>query len=146
MKKIKQDLKITSIVVLVLAACTLVNMVAELVWGDINRAVIPNDAPENILQITKIFLVVLTVLLILPQIYIGIKGLKIARKPDSSKGHIVWAIILFVFAIIGLISPVSGIISTGKVMDYLGAIFSFLLEIAIYFEYIVYAKAISKAN
>lgn len=146
MKKIKQDLKITSIIVLVLAACTLVNMVAELIWGDINRAVIPNDAPENILQITKIFLVVLTVLLILPQIYIGIKGLKIARKPDSSKGHIVWAIILFVFAIIGLISPVSGIISTGKVMDYLGAIFSFLLEIVIYFEYIVYAKAISKAN
>ena len=43
--------------------------------------------------------------MLLPQLYIGIKGLKIAKRPDSSKGHIIWGVILVVFAACGLISP-----------------------------------------
>lgn len=146
MKNKKQDLKITSILVLILAAFSIINIVAGLIWGDINTAAIPEGAPENIITITKVVIAVFSALFLIPQVYVGIKGMKFANKPDSSKAHIVWAMILFVIAILGLISPVTGIISTGNVKDYLGTVLSLMLEIVIYLEYIIYAKAVAKAN
>ena len=146
MTKSRTQLKITSIIVLIFTVLSLVNIVAGLVFGELPETELPEGSPDNILLITQIFVLVIAAIMLIPQVYVGIKGIKFANKPDFSKAHIVWAMILFVIAILGLISPVTGIISTGNVKDYLGTVLSLMLEIVIYLEYIIYAKAIAKAN
>ena len=86
----------------------------------------------------------IALLLLLPNIYIGVKGLRIAKKPNASKGHIVWGIILLVLASLSLISPVVDIINNGFKYDYISEFFSITVEVAVFFEYIKYAIALRK--
>ena len=144
MELTRKRLKLSSIVVLVFAGVHLIQIISELMFGEINNAIIPEGAPDNILLITKIILLSVSILLLLPQIYIGIKGIKIAKNPTAAKGHIVWAIILFVFAVLGLVEPIVNIINRGGLYDNGTTIFSFLLEVMVYFDYIKYAIAVSK--
>ena len=147
MEQSRKHLKITSIIILIFAGLTLVNLFVELFWGGMfDNVTIPDGSPENIVQITQIVLLVFTVICLLPQVYIGIKGLLIAKKPNSSKGHIVWAIILFVLVILSLISPISAIINKKDIWDNVNSIASIALEAVILFDYIRYARAVSRIN
>ena len=120
-------------------------MTQLLLFGELSNATIPEGAPDNILLITRIFIFSFALLLMLPGIYIGIKGLRIAKKPNSSKGHIVWGIILLVLASLSLISPVVDFINNGFKYDYLSEFLSIAVEVAVFFEYIKYAIALRKA-
>lgn len=145
MEQSRKHLKITSVVVLIFATLTLLNLAAN-IWlgGDFNNSVIPDGAPENILQITKVFLLTFSGLLLLPQIYVGMKGLCIAKNPVSSKGHIVWATILFVLTALSLLSPIVGIVKQEAVSENISTLLGILVELAVYFDYIKYAKLVSK--
>jgi hypothetical protein len=145
MEKSRKNLKIAAIVILGFAAFTLVSLAFELIWGDINSAVIPADAPENILQITKIFLASFTVLLLIPSFYVGIKGLCVAKKPNKSKSHIVWAIVVLVFTVVGLISPVVEIFNHVEVKENISMLLSVSVDILVYCEFIKYASDVRKA-
>ena len=145
MEQARKNLKISSIVVLVFAGVYLVQIVAELLYGKLNHATIPEGAPENLLLITKIILFAVSLLFLLPQVYVGVRGLRIAKNPTPSKGHIVWAVILLVLAALGLIEPVARMISRGGAYDNVTTLFSLLLEVTIYLEYINYARAVRKA-
>ena len=145
MEQSRKNLKISSIVVLVFAGLSLLNLVFELLFGEINRAEIPAGSPNNILLITKIILAVVTIVLLLPQVYIGIKGLKVAKNPDASKGHIIWGTILFVLSIVGMVSPVINIVTQNNIGENVSTLLSILVETLVYFEYIKYAKAVAKA-
>ena len=136
MEQSRKRLKITSLIVLLFAALTLLNIVSELLLGDINDVAIPEGAPANILLVTKIFVTVVTVLLLLPQVYIGLKGLKVAKHPDKSKTHIVWGIILFALAIIGLISPAVAVIKQEAIFANVSQMLSVLVEVLVFFDYI----------
>ena len=51
----------------------------------------------------------------------GIKGLKIAKNPDTSKAHIVWAMILLVLTAISILSAIGEMAkSADLIMDILG--------------------------
>ena len=113
-------------------------------YGDLNNAAIPEGAPENILLITKIFVFAVSLLLTLPNIYIGIKGLRIAKKPNSSKGHIVWAIILLAFAALFLIEQGVGFIHDGFNFENISAFCSIVVEVTVFVEYIRLAIAVRK--
>ena len=129
---------------LALAFFSLLQIVSELLYGELNNAVIPEGAPENILPITKIVLFSVALLLTLPNIYIGIKGLRIAKKPNSSKGHIVWAIILLVFASLSLIEQGVGFIHGGFNFENISAFCSIVVEVTVFVEYIRLAIAVRK--
>ena len=129
---------------LALAFFSLLQIVSELLYGELNNAVIPEGAPENILLITKIVLFSVALLLTLPNIYIGIKGLRIAKKPNSSKGHIVWAIILLAFAALFLIEQGVGFIHDGFNFESISAFCSIVVEVAVFVEYIRLAIAVRK--
>lgn len=144
MEQARKQLKLSSLFLLLFAGLSVIQLGAELLFGELNSATIPEGAPENILLITKIILSVLTILILLPQIYVGLKGLKFAKNPDSSKGHIVWAIILFVISVLYMISPVANIIKGGDASENIKTIASYALEAIIYFEYIHYARALIK--
>ena len=144
MEQTRKYLKLSSIAVLALAFFSLLQIVSELLYGDLNNAVIPEGAPENILPITKIVLFSVALLLTLPNIYIGIKGLRIAKNPNSSKGHIVWAIILLVFASLSLIEQGIGFIHDGFEFKNISAFCSIAVEVAVFVEYIRFAIAVRK--
>ena len=129
---------------LALAFFSLLQIVSELLYGELNNAVIPEGAPENILPITKIVLFSVALLLTLPNIYIGIKGLRIAKKPNLSKGHIVWAIILLVFASLSLIEQGVGFIHGGFNFENISAFCSIVVEVTVFVEYFRLAIAVRK--
>ncbi len=145
MEQTRKYLKLSSIAVLALAGFSMLQVVSELLFGEFVNAAIPEGAPDNILLITRIFLFSFALLLTLPSIYIGIKGMRIAKKPNSSKGHIVWAIILLVFAALSLISPVVDFINNGFKQGNISEFLSIAVEVTVFFEYIKYAIAVRKA-
>ena len=123
----------------------MLQVVCELFFGELSNAIIQEGAPDNILLIRRIILFSFALLLMLPGIYIGIKGLRIAKKPNSSKGHIVWGIILLVLTSLSLISPVVDIINNGFKYDYISEFLRIAVEAMAFFEYIKYAIALRKA-
>ena len=144
MEQSRKYLKLSSIAALALALFSMLQLVSELLFGDINQAAIPEGAPDNILLITRIILFAVAFLLMLPNIYIGIKGMRIAKKPNASKAHIVWAIILLVFACLSIIEPVVTCVSDGMKYENISAVLSIAVEITVFFEYIKYAMAVRK--
>ena len=142
MEQSRKRLKITSLIVLLFAGLTLLNVVSELLLGDLNEVAIPDGAPTNILLITKIVVFVVSLLLLLPQVYIGFKGIKIAKHPDASRGHITWGIILLIFSILGLISPIIAVINQETVFSNVSALLSILVEILVFFDYIQCARSV----
>ena len=144
MEQSRKYLKLSSIAVLALAFFSMLQLVSELLFGDINQATIPEGAPDNILLITRIILFAVAFLLMLPNIYIGIKGMRIAKKPNASKAHIVWAIILLAFACLNIIEPVVTCVSDGMKSENISAVLSIAVEITVFFEYIKYAMAVRK--
>jgi hypothetical protein len=66
------------------------------------------------------------------------------KTPNASKGHIIWAIILFAFTVVDLISPTLALISQENINDNLSYLLSGIVEISVYFDYIKYARAIAK--
>ena len=144
MEQTRKYLKLSSIAVLALAFFSLLQIVSELLYGELNNAVIPEGAPENILPITKIVLFSVALLLTLPSIYIGIKGLRIAKKPNSSKAHIVWAIILLVLASLSLVEQGFALVRYGVNFESISAFCSIVVEVAVFVEYIRLAIAVRK--
>jgi uncharacterized membrane protein YhaH (DUF805 family) len=146
MEQTRKYLKLSSIVVLILAGVFMLQVVSELLYGEFKNAAIPDGAPDNILLITRISLFLVALLLTLPSIYIGIKGLRVAKKPDASKAHIVWAVILLVFVSLSLIEPVVSFVNDGFKRDNISAFLSTAVEVSVIFEYIKYAVALRKTT
>ena len=147
MEQTRKHLKLTSIIVLALAGLTLLNAVFEIFFGEINNVEIPAGLPENVLLITQIFVLVIAVLLVLPQFYIGFKGLKVAKNPGSSKSkaHIVWGIILLVITIIAMVSPALAVIKQEAVFENGSELLSIAVDAMILYDYVKYAKLVSRA-
>lgn len=145
MEKNKKNLKILSILILALAVYSLVRIVLSVFSIDLNPENLTDGASATHLLIGQIFVCVVSVILLIPQIFVGIKGIKVSNNPDSSKAHIVWAVILTVLSVIGILSPASELIKGVAVLDNLLAVADMALDAIIYIEYINYAKKLVKA-
>ena len=142
----RKYLKNISIIILILAGIFLINLVRGIFFDGLNQAAIPEDAPENILQITQIFVLVMSLLFLLPQIYVGVKGLKIANEPDNSKGHIAWASILLATAAWSVVSGLLSMISDGVTLSSVFDIAVVAVDTVVYLVYIKFARAIYQAE
>jgi hypothetical protein len=139
MENTRKELKLTSIAILVFAALSLVSVITSIIFGDFSSLA---DTPDGVLLASKIIVVVIAALILLPQVYVGVKGIKIAKAPVSTKAHIVWATILLVFAVISVLSQVGEL---SKAADMLDAILKIVDEVCIgvlYIFYILEAKKI----
>ena len=144
MEQNKKYLRLTAFIILLLTLLSVVTLVTEIFFGELNNAEIPEGAPENTLLIAKIVVAVIAGLLLLPQLYVGIKGLSFAKKPDSSRAHIIWAKILLVLSILALISPISAVIKGNSVGQNVLEIVSTLAEVILFFDYVKFASALRK--
>ena len=129
---------------LILAGLTFARILLELIFTDFNASAAEGVTKEFWVA-AVIIVAAISFLLLLPQIYIGIKGIKVTKNPDSSKGHIVWVVILLVISIIGLVAYVVEAIKTGAFKDNISVIANMLLDVAIYSSYLEYAKKV-RAN
>ena len=145
MMNARKNLKWLSAVVLALAGLSFIRVIWETFFVEFNAATLPEGATAGVVLAAQIILCVVSCIILLPQIYVGVKGLKIAQKPDDSKAHIVWAIILAAISVIGIISPVSSIINAVNVVDNVVELIDLATDIAIYVAYIVCAKQVLKA-
>ena len=144
MEQARKNLKICSIVVLIYTAASAVQLALGLWFDSFGGAPAPEGSTENVLLITKIVVSVVSALVFLPEIYIGIKGLLIAEKPNSSTRHIFWAKILFVITALAILISVVNLIQQGNVGDAVGNILSLAVELFIYYDYVKYAKLVAK--
>ena len=141
----RRNLKVSSIIVLALAALSLINTLFELFFGELNKelngAVLPEGSPDNIVLIAEIFILVISVLMLLPHLYIGLKGLKMAKEPDSSSAHIVWGIILIVFTAFSLLTPMLSFLQgNGEAFADASEFLSIAVDVFVLVEYVKYAK------
>lgn len=149
MKQARKNLKTSSIIVLIFAGLSLINIIFELFFGELNGALnsvaLPDGSPDNVVLIAQIFILAISFLLLLPQLYIGFKGLKMAKNPDNSRGHIVWGIILFVFTALGLVSPFMALVrGNGEAFANISELLSIAVDVIVLFEYVKYAKAVRR--
>ena len=147
MEKNKKNLKVLSILILALAVYSLIRIVLSVFSIDLNPEDLTDGASSSLLLVGQIFVCVVSLLLLLPQIFVGIKGIKVSNNPDSSKSkaHIVWAVILTVLSFIGILSPVSELIQGGDVLNNVLAAADLAVDAIMYIEYVNYAKKVMKA-
>lgn len=149
MEQSRKNLRNSSFIVLALAVLSLLNILFELFFGELseelNNATIPEGAPENVVLIARIFILAVSILMLLPQAYIGIKGLKIAKEPSASIGHIVWGIILIFFTAAELISPlVSFLQGSGEAFGNVSEFLSIAVDVAVLVGYVNCAISVRK--
>ena len=141
MEQSRKNLKISAFLVLLFALLDFVSVVVQICYFNFSQVPIPEGAPSNIVMITKIVLFVISVLILAPQVFVGIRGLQFANKPKAKKCHIVWAKVLFVVLIVVLVSQVASIINQAN-GNTISAALTTLVEVIIYFDYIRYATEV----
>ena len=146
MKKNRKELKAFSILVLVILAIELIRSIIELcITGIPSASEIPGGATEGMVRASYIIAFVLVFILAIHEIYVGIKGIKIANGAKSGKAHIIWAVILAIIAGLSFISAISGIFSKFSIdglFDLLGA----GINLALFAFYYVYACRVAKGK
>ena len=145
MENYRKHLRDMSIIVLFFSLITCVINILDIFLKGFNMDNLPEGATEGLVLVAKIVMGVLSIVFLLPELYIGVKGIKIAKNPDSSKAHIVWAIILAVFAGFHMISCISGLTDGGNFVDGLINLLGAALDVAIYVLYVICAKKVRAA-
>ena len=139
MEKARKGLKFLSECILIFLTFSFIRTILEVFLVDIKV----DNIPGNTMLIVKIVLCVIYAVIIFgPQLYVGVKGIKVANKPDDSKAHIVWAVIFVIFAVIAGISAISDMAGTGDIAGNVFRLIDAVIDIAFYFIYIKYAKKV----
>ena len=143
MNNSRNHLKEASFLVLLFTAFSFIRMIIQIFVGfEVDPAQV--GASHELVVVAMIVTFVISLILLLPQLYVGVKGMKIAKNPTSSKGHIVWAVILLIFSAFGIISTVSSIAEQINVIDNVITLVDHALDVIVYCMYIKYANRVLK--
>ena len=145
MEQKRKNLKVVSAIVLVFTGLTFLRTAVGYLFTDQGIAILPDGSSVILQLIVRLIMVAVTLVFVLPQIYMGVKGLRIAKNPAPAKAHVVWAWILLIVTVLGLIEPVTAIVQRASLSGNAYALFSGLLSVAVYIVYIRCAKAVAKA-
>ena len=143
MEKKRNDLKVYSILVLVFVLISLGRMIADVCingFGDIGQ--LPEGVTESVANVALVVVWVIGIIFLLPQIYIGIAGLKQAKNPTSGRAHIVWAFILTALSALSLISCIVDITKV-YTFDKLLTTLDTLVNVILFTSYYVVARQIA---
>lgn len=143
MSNSRNHLKEASFLVLLFTAFSFIRMIIQVFVG-FEADPTQVGVSHEIIVVTMIVMFVVGLILLLPQLYVGVKGMKIAKNPISSKGHIVWAVILLVFSAFGIISTVTSIAEQINVVDNVITLVDHALDVIVYCMYIKYANRVLK--
>ena len=143
MENARRNLKTYSIAVLALTALALAQLILGFLKLNTADLAIPEGTPEVAVKIMSYVALVISALVLLPRVYVGVKGVLVANNPVAGKAHIIWGIILLVFCVITLISAITDAFNPGDVFDKILAISAAVLDVLIYAQYVRYAKIVA---
>ena len=146
MEKERKLLKEFSIVILIFVGLSLARMIADVIINGFTATSVVEGVSPEAMGVIAVVVWVLGIIFLLPEIYIGFKGIKVAKNPDNSKSHILIAKIIFVFLIIALISAIIEVFKTTDIAMSIITIADLILDVVIYILYIKYAKAVRNSN
>lgn len=141
----KKDLKIVSIAILALLGLTLITTIINACVNGIPQIQATEGLTKDVLKIASICAFVLTFVLLLPQVYIGVKGIKIANGGEFGKAPFVWVIILAILAVIATISALSNMFKAFNFDTILGVV-DCALDVVLYVCYYLCIRSIAKAK
>ncbi len=148
MKNNRKELKVFSIMILIFAGASILRSILDVCINGFQK-IATTDLPENVTpemhHIASVVAFVIGLILFIPQIYIGIKGIHVTNGSSSGKAHIVWAIILAICSGITMISAIStlfGSFSVDSLVDVLGIVVDF----ALYVFYFIFARKVNNDN
>ena len=143
MEKNRKELKTLSILVLALVAIDVIlNIITACVNGIPKVQEVPAGMTRELADAIAMVTFILAFVVFIPQIYVGIKGIKIANGAESGKAHMIWAIILAIFACISVITAISSI-SKGVNANSIMNIISPAVDLFIFVCYFIYARKIA---
>ena len=144
MSNARKNLKYMSIVILALTVFTLIRVLLDVFSLEIDADAVADGVTAGLVLFAQIFVCAFSLILLLPQVYVGVKGLKISKTPDSSRAHIVWATILAVLSALGILSPISAMVQTGDFANNFAALLDAATDAAVYIAYVGFAKQVLK--
>lgn len=147
MQKTKSDFKVLSMLLLFLAALDAVRIISNLVKNvNATPQAVANMAPE-LVKIAVIIAGVVSLALLLPDIFLGVRGIKIANGAEvTGRGHIIWAKVLLVFSIIAAVLAVFDLFGSSDILMSLLSLATAAIDVFIYIFYIKYANALRAAQ
>lgn len=145
MVNLRKNLKIISILILVLVVFSLARMIVDVCkngFGDIGE--LPKGVSPEVGEVLVVIVWAIGVLFLLPQVYIGIKGIKLATNPSSVTGraHLVWAAVMTILSGLSVISCISKI-SQGYTSEKFWSLFDVLLNVLVFCTYYYCARKIA---
>ena len=146
-RKTLHDYSIIMICLGVLNAFTFISsLITQIIDGTYKEML--NTVDANIMIAVKVVLVILGVivlLLVLSDLFIGIKGLKVSREPNADNGYILAAKIFFALNILAVISSAFSLFdnNTGLVQNILTLVCT-VADVFIYYIFIKAATAVRK--
>ena len=144
MNNSRRHLKEASFLVLLFTAFSLIRLLIQFFVVGFDTGLEQVGASNEVIMVGMIVVLVISIILLIPQLYIGVKGMKIAKNPASTKGHIVWAVILLVFSAFSIISTVSNIAEQTNIVENIITLFDHALDVIVYCMYINYATRVFK--
>ena len=143
MIKERKTLKEYSIVILVFAALSFVRIIIDAITNGFgSQALNVEGVPENVAQIVAIIIFVMALLLLLPDVYVGVKGIKESNNPTGARAHIVWALILAILSLVGTVSSLGDMIKEFD-FDKLLLVLDLAVDVVLFFAYYLVAKKIA---
>lgn len=142
MEKNKKELKTLSYAILFLVALSLIRLIVDICVNGLPKVNVEGVSAE-VANVMTIVAVVLSFVLLLPQVYVGVKGVKIANGGKSSKWHIIIAAILGICALTAVVSNCVSMVKTFN-FDTVLAVVDSALDVAIFAWYIITARKIAK--
>lgn len=146
-RKKLHDYSIIMICFAVLNVFTFVGtIIASLVDGSIGKALDTVEADMvGAVKIGLIIFSVLTALLTFSDAFIGIKGLKVSREPNTDKGYIIAAKIFFVLSVLATISAVAALTDKNtQIIDGILTLANAVIDVFLYALFIKAANAVRK--
>lgn len=144
MEDMKRNLKITSWVILLVTALSLIKLVIEAIVTKFAVATIPDGMTREIAQVIVIGSWVLLVVSSLPEVFVGLRGLKNSEGPMAKKGHIVWAIIMTVFSGIAVVNAILTLAGGQQIGLSITEIIANVASMAIFIYYVILCKKINQ--
>ena len=137
----KKNLRIISLCLVIFSIVSLALAAMDLItfWMDRDNY---SGTSDGVVLASIGIVGVMSLLMVAVQIYIGLKGMKVAKEPDSSKGHITWATVFLVLSIIALVSPVMEMIQTKAIVANVVTIIDCLVDVLLYYYFIKWAKEV----
>lgn len=139
----KKNLKLLSVVILALTAFSAFRVIFETFTLDFNPETLPEGTTKGAVLAAQIIILVFSFVLMLPEIYVGVRGLKVSKSPDSSRAYITWAKIITVICVIASIAYVIDLIKGERIVSNVLALFDTLTDAALFYFFVRYAKHVS---